>query len=274
MQLEACGHRIRVLESLQPTSGAEGRTVAVELEGRALVAHLRPFACAWETDLGEGGAFRCPGQGDAPVEILRWPADPALRTVFLQGPVLLSALALRGIHALHASAVRLGRAADAPVVALSAASGTGKSTLARAAARRGWERLADDVAPLASAADGAIELRPHFRQLKLADAAQYPAARPPAVPLRALVQLHRGAALALEPLPAHAAARLVLSSTVGSRLYPPEVLAGHLRFAAQVGAAVGKRLDAWILTLPEDAAAPNARAEEALGLLQAAIIPA
>lgn len=271
MHLQACGRRVELVETLLPTLSAHAcAEIAVVLEGRTLTAHVRSIDETVEVHVGDYGAFRCP-PGDAPVEILRWPVDAALRTPFLHGPVLLSALARQGIHALHASALRLGPG-ESPVVALSADSGTGKSTLARAALRRGWERLADDVLPLAAGAGGAVDCLPDFLQLKLAADQQYPARRPQRVPLAAIVQLQRGAKAALRPLSERATLQLVLGATIAARLYPPSLLARHLAFGKELAAAVGSSLQAWVLTLPEDSSAADRHADAALDALRSAII--
>jgi hypothetical protein len=64
--------------------------------------------------------------------------------IYLLGPVLGFVLRLRGINTLHASAVAVGGRACAFV----GASGSGKSSLAAAFARRGHAVLSDDVTPV------------------------------------------------------------------------------------------------------------------------------
>ena len=81
---------------------------------------------------------------------------------YLLGPVLGLLLRLRGVLALHASAVSAGGAA----AALAGASGAGKSTLAAAFARAGRPVLGDDVAALEEG-DGGFSVIPAHPQLRL-----------------------------------------------------------------------------------------------------------
>ncbi|MEO8197675.1 MAG: hypothetical protein ABI689_13250, partial [Thermoanaerobaculia bacterium] len=88
------------------------------------------------------------------------------------GAPLAVALALREIYLLHASALA---GVDGPVVALSVESGGGKSTLAAAAAAHpelGLRRVADDQLPVRLGRSPAA--LPHFPQMKLPAADQYP----------------------------------------------------------------------------------------------------
>lgn len=273
MNVDACGKRFELVE----------RDCARDAPRRLLASHAAQFgelpmladmyqaADGIELDLGEFGAFRAgAGQRDQ-IEVLRWPARESLREEFLYGPVLLSALAARGIYALHASAFRLG-AADAPVVAVIAPSGTGKSTLARAAHLRGWQRLSDDLLPTTIDAAARPLLLPHFPQLKLPAEQQYPRDQPAVVALSALIVLERAGATTIAPLPPRDAMHTVLSSTISSRLFPPAVLQEHLRFASAIAAAVARGdLEALRLSVREDRDAPATAADQALSMLEAAI---
>jgi hypothetical protein len=151
------------------------------------------------------------------------------------GPVLLLALALRGTFALHAAAV----ATLHGVVALVGESGAGKSTLA-APAGPGWDRLADDILPF-GLVDGSPTVFPHYPQLKLPDAAQYPRTAAPAVPLAAVCEIGppaedgRGIVERLSP---RDGALCLVSHTVAARLFPEELLEAHLDACAAVAARV------------------------------------
>lgn len=94
------------------------------------------------------------------------PADRAapedIRTILL-GTVLSALLYQRGLIPFHASAVRI----TAGAVLLGGRSGAGKSTLAAVLALRGYEVLADDVAAVTTAADGAAVVIPGPPQLWL-----------------------------------------------------------------------------------------------------------
>lgn len=86
---------------------------------------------------------------------------------YLLGPVLGFALRLRGVLALHASAVLI----DGRAIALVGPSGAGKSTTAAAFAAAGFPVLTDDV--LAVRMDGAAALAfPSYRLLRLWDASE------------------------------------------------------------------------------------------------------
>lgn len=81
---------------------------------------------------------------------------------YLLGPVLGFALRLRGVLALHASAVLI----DGRAVALVGPSGAGKSTTAAAFAAAGVPVLADDVLAVRTVGDDAVAF-PSYRLLRL-----------------------------------------------------------------------------------------------------------
>lgn len=147
------------------------------------------------------------------------------------GAPLAFALAARGVHLLHASAL----AGDSGVIAFTAPSGVGKSTLAAHAERlsRGaWRRIADDVLPVRL---GAAEALPHLPQPKLAATAQYPAGDPLQLPLRALVELERrpeSAAVEVVRLDPAASALALAGATVAARWFDRTLLAEHLTACA------------------------------------------
>jgi len=143
------------------------------------------------------------------------------------GAPLVLALALRGVHLLHASAI----AGPSGVVALSADSGVGKSTLAAGAPTLGggWERIADDQLPVRM--EGGPVALPHFPQLKLAASQGYPTDAPVRRPLRAVVELERVADQGLVEVERYAPAEATLAlarATVAARLFDPDLLGKHL----------------------------------------------
>jgi hypothetical protein len=81
---------------------------------------------------------------------------------YLLGPILGYVLRLRGLVALHASAVSL----DGRAIVLVGPSGAGKSTTAAAFALRGFEVLADDVSAVESDS-GILRIRPAYPHLRL-----------------------------------------------------------------------------------------------------------
>ncbi|HEX2201924.1 MAG TPA: hypothetical protein VHG91_01435 [Longimicrobium sp.] len=93
-----------------------------------------------------------------------WPPSLTLEdaATYLLGPACGFVLRLRGVTALHASAVALGGAA----IALCGPAGAGKSTTAAAFAARGRPVLSDDVVPLLDSGEG-ILARPAYPHLRL-----------------------------------------------------------------------------------------------------------
>lgn len=183
--------------------------------------------------------------------------DPRAAREILLGPGLLLLLATRGIYGIHSSAIRV----DGRCFVLPALSGSGKSTVARLAAELGAEALTDDISPLLLH-DGVLRLRPRFPQLKWDEPLRTPDLD---LAVSAIVFLQRGGeALALEPLAAAEAMRLLIRDTVAARLFPPQLLRAHLEAMARFAESVPCRRLHW----PE--AAPAAFAEQcarALSLL-------
>lgn len=149
------------------------------------------------------------------------------------GAPLALAFALREIYLLHASGVA---AVDGSVLALSAESGGGKSTLAGAARTHpefGLARVADDQLPV-RLGRSPVAL-PHFPQLKLQAADQYPAEAPPCVPLAAIIELEVDASCRMPELTretAPSAIQLLVRSTVAAKLFDRELLARHFNACA------------------------------------------
>lgn len=84
--------------------------------------------------------------------------------VYLFGSAMGALLHLRGVLALHSSAVRLP---DGRAVLLAGASTSGKSTLAAALAQRGYPLLADDLAAVHQDTEGRAWLYPGLARCKL-----------------------------------------------------------------------------------------------------------
>ena len=156
-------------------------------------------------------------------------ADAAVEEALL-GPALALTLARRGVFVLHASAVVLGGG----VIGFLGESGAGKSTLARLLADEGAALAADDLLPVT---EGPAAL-PRYPQLKLGPAEMAAIARlEPRYPLLALYELAPGEEVSVEELPAPTAvtaAALLIKHTVAGRLFPRDLLAAHLGFAADL----------------------------------------
>lgn len=120
----------------------------------------------------EGGAFRlryadgCEYHvnADGTRVACTWPANFTVEdaATYLLGPVFGLLLRLRGVTALHASAVAI----DGAAVALVGPAGAGKSTTAAALAARGHPLVGDDVLGLRVEADG-IAVQPAYPRLRL-----------------------------------------------------------------------------------------------------------
>jgi hypothetical protein len=137
-----------------------------------------------------------------------WPAEWSLEdaAVYLLGAVCGLLLRLRGVPALHASAVAL----DGAAFAVCGPAGAGKSTTAAALSRRGRAVLTDDVAPLVELG-GVLHVQPAYPQLRLwpdvVPVVLGPGARlPPLTPNwdKLFLDLSGGAAFQPEPLPLRA----------------------------------------------------------------------
>ena len=269
--LAACGYAFKVdsVSADMPESDsmlARAPVVAelCEIPVQVTLAEAPPLS---DLDLGQFGAYRF--DGDRATVWIRRPAlEPAWQIEALRGPVLLHALAQRGVFVLHASAARQP---GGPLIAFTANSGVGKSTLAQAAADLGWERVGDDLLPIAERAGHFVAL-PHFPQPKLADNQQYPTDAAPLLPLAALVQLERGAAASFQPLAPRKAADLLLASTVATRVFASRSLAAHLALAAHFAGEVSAgRLVVGCMTMPDRPKDVRGAAGETLAALAAAL---
>jgi len=183
-------------------------------------------------DLFDYGAYQCT---DDCITITRPACSEEHASEALQGPIALHALARRGVFVLHASAAI---SPSGQLHAFTAASGTGKSTVARLAQDFGWRRVADDLLPLSIGADGGLMAHPHLAQPKLSRAEQYPESASPAVAVAALIRLARADEAQFRPMSRMGLVRLVLESTVAARVYSKRSLAQHLEFAVAVAAGI------------------------------------
>ncbi len=202
--------------------------VGALLEGNGVDVRVEPAGPHWVISIGNHGEYRYDPEHRR-VKVLPPVAEPGRLRAALEGPVLMHALAHEGVHVLHASALR-GRMG---VVAFTAESGTGKSTLA-ATAHGPWQRVADDLLAVSRGANGTFEARPHLPQPKLDPASQYPVDAPARLRLDALIELVRGSRVRYTPLDPRAALELALRATVGTRAYAPTCLASHLAFCADL----------------------------------------
>jgi hypothetical protein len=173
------------------------------------------------------------------------------------GAPLAIALALRGIHLMHASAItRIQQGKPAAVVAFTAPSGAGKSTFAAFAQRSPkapgfagshWTRVADDILPVRLSMRA--EALPHFPQLKLAAEEAWPAAAASAMPLARLIEIEHSSAIhsiGIERLAPGAACLAIARATVAAKLFDPALLAAHFTACA----AAAERLPVYRLKYP------------------------
>ncbi len=248
-KLAACGYEFSIAPDLAEMPGPGPMTARApvpaelcEMPVQVTLAEAPPIS---DLDLGQFGAYRYDASR-ATVWIRRPALELAWQIEALRGPVLLHALAQRGVFVLHASAAI---SPGGSLVAFTAHSGVGKSTLARVATDLGWERVADDMLPITERA-GRIVALPHLPQPKLTEGQQYPADAAPSVPLAALIQLQRGPQSSFQPLASREAADLLLASTVATRVFAGRSLAAHLAFAGNLatGVTAGRLLVARAIT--------------------------
>jgi hypothetical protein len=214
-------------------------------DGPGLVAggvqRIRSFVAPDGTrkvEFEDGETYLISAAGDRIVRVAAGPAgmvtDQALERA-LGAPMAL-ALAARGIFLLLASAL----AGPRGVVAICGRSGTGKSTLAAAAAsvpELGLSRIADDQLPVELGARS--RAYPHFPQLKLAPAAWHASGPPTELPLLMVVQALRSPpgdtwppAAKIEPLPPAETCLVLAGATVAARLFDSPLLTRHLAACA------------------------------------------
>jgi hypothetical protein len=149
------------------------------------------------------------------------------------GPVLVLALALRGVWSLHASAVMLR---DNVLVFLGE-SGQGKSTLAAYLSQSlGWRLVADDILPVIMDT-GVAKVLPYFPQLKLPMDAQPCVDLPDQLPLKhvcILVPADRSQAPDLRKVTPAYGVRALLGHTAGTRMFDAPLLTKHLEFCTRI----------------------------------------
>jgi hypothetical protein len=132
----------------------------------------------FEISYGDGARFLIDGAGTR--LCATWAAPLTFEDVatYLRGPAMGFVLRLRGVTALHASAVCV----DGRAVVLCGSREAGKSTTAAAFARRGVLVLSDDIAAL-HAAEGVFQIAPGYPQICLwPDAVQHLFGAPDALP--------------------------------------------------------------------------------------------
>ena len=255
--LKACGIEVRVypdetgMPAWTSVGAAQPRVADAELAETRVRLAVSDSPPLTDLDIGEFGAYRFDASRSA-AWVLRPARSAQWQHEALWGPVLLHALAHRGVHVLHASAAMTPAG---QLVVFVADSGVGKSTLARISAALGWRRVSDDLLPIACH-QGAFVALPHLHQPKLSEQDQYPANAPAAVPLRMLIHLRRGEECALQPATPREALDLLLANTVATRSYSAQSLAAHLGFAQAMATAAGgpdlRICRGWIASRPSD----------------------
>jgi hypothetical protein len=191
-------------------------------------------------DFADGESFRVDAEGGVVRRVGAGPAGARSLERALGAPLAL-ALAVRGLHLLHASAIARRSATGSPdgAVAFTATSGAGKSTLAAAAGRPGdlrWLRIADDQLPVRLAPP--VAALAHFPQLKLAPDEAYPASAPRALPLLHLCEIEHSPdfrSIELERLDPASACLALVRATVAAKLFDPALLQRHFEACAAAG---------------------------------------
>lgn len=268
--LPSCGASPRLVSAEMPALLAAGAFPERVFAGPASIGdELLEIEC----HTGEVGDRLCvPGRCEAQISadgsaVLVEPSTPQPPAPWLEsflcGPVMVLALARRGVFCLHASAVRgpLG------ALLLVGQSGAGKSTLARyLGARPGVLRLTDDVTPVDVAWPRPCAL-PHFPQLKLPPGAQWPRGAAVRLPIGAvcLLDATRSAA-AVRPLTGAAAVARLVHHVVGLPLLPP----GSRQAALEVCATLSLRASVLDVAYPHTAGALEATLRS---LAERALVP-
>ena len=196
-------------------------------------------------EIPKAGRFWIANAGDTIIRVSSpFITDNTFMGEALQGPPLVLALALGGRWCLHASAASFQNKG----IVFLGESGNGKSTIAAyldEAGKPGWQRIADDILPV-SLGEGGLTGWTHFPQLKL-PAENQPSVHLPETILFDHIYLLDPDDSAISPklkqLSTDETVRVLLGNTAGSRLFTPELLAGHLAFCAQAARHVpGYRL--------------------------------
>ena len=112
-------------------------------------------------NLEDGGRYRVRSGSEIVIDTRKRNMDRVAPIV--GGTVWTAVLQQRGYLTLHASVVRTGAGA----VLFLGRSGTGKSTLAWAFARRGYEVVSDDIAAVQTDPDGTVQVLPGHPYLRL-----------------------------------------------------------------------------------------------------------
>lgn len=207
----------------------------------------RHLECSWgsagyEVDVEGVGRFGVARDGGwISLADAAQPEDSAGLAETVLGPMMIVALALRGVWCLHASAVEL----DGEAVAFVGESGAGKSTLARALPELSpaFRCAADDVLPVTLEA-GPPRVLPHFPQLKYGPDRQPGPGVPASLPLAAIYLLEPVAAAAeaaVEGLAGYAAALALVRHTVAARLFTADLLRRHVELCAGLASRVPVR---------------------------------
>jgi len=173
--------------------------------------------------------------------------DNAFLGEALQGPPLVLALALGGKWCLHTSAASYQNKG----MVFLGESGYGKSTLTAYLDEAGkpvWQRIADDILPV-SLGEGGLIGWTHFPQLKLSAENQPSLYLPENVLINHIYLLdpdNSAFSPTLIELSRDETVRILLGNTAGSRLFTPELLAGHLAFCAHAA----RQVSAYRLSYP------------------------
>ena len=172
-------------------------------------------------------------------------SSPLLAEIVL-GPVLLCALALKGIYCLHGSAVTFE---DGTAIAFLGSSGAGKSTLGGFLGGDPaslWKSIADDVIALILI-DGRPFLLPDFPQLKWSQAQQLTLLTRPRLPLArcylldALDVPQPARVILYPPISQRNAFLTFINHTHAARLFDAELLRQHMGFCDHVARSVPVR---------------------------------
>lgn len=167
------------------------------------------------------------GKLNAPTELT------LLDRKIILGPVLVLALALRGVWSLHTSAAMYKE----NLFAFCGESGQGKSTLAAYLCQSlDWLLVADDILPIQMNANG-LHVLPHYPQLKLPPKDQPSVGMSENLPLKficVLAHTEPDQIPELQRISTAQAVQALVGHVAGTRMFNASLLAKHLNFSVQV----------------------------------------
>lgn len=199
--------------------------------GKLRLVRIYEFSNGTILEIEDGGKFFITSDGQTIGKMDIQGEMAQLDYEVMAGSVFTLALAMRGVWSLHASAaIYKGR-----LVVILGESGKGKSTLAGYLGETGWQRVADDILPVASRDDSLLAF-PHYPQLKISSESQPWLQLPEQIPVQSiclLMPVNPDDSPALGTMSPGDFVKVMLAHTAGTRLLSPDLLKDHLAFCTR-----------------------------------------